>query len=179
MLSGGIDSIATLQYAVKQGHDASCCHVIFNEHSRREYEVCKQVCSHLNVELYKVIYDQSELHNAFLKKKFSNHAIWLLPAVNVAVMTDEFDEIWTGGHLDEGIGFSEQRKQLWPLMKRYAYQNYGELNDTNILTPLNHLHKKELYNMIDSKLKGITIHCEKGQEPCGQCGKCEEIGKYL
>lgn len=179
MLSGGIDSIATLHYALEQGHDVNCCHIIYNEHSKREYEVCKQACSYLDVKLYKVTYDQSELNNDFLKKKFSNHAIWLLPAVNIAVMTDEFDEIWTGGHAQEGNSYKEQRIKLWPLMKRYAYQGYGEINDTKIKTPLNHLMKRELYDMINDDIKDLTIYCEKAKLPCGQCGKCEEVKKFL
>ncbi len=169
MLSGGTESVAALCYALKQGHDVKCYHVVFSNRSSIESEYAEKICNSLGVEYHSFEYilpTDVQVRDTWF---------WLGPAMVIGSGTDA-DEVWYGVHYDDNIPQMHQIDTMFKTMRGLSVP----LCTTISKAPLYHLSKKDQWDMIDVDIKPLVVYCQRTvREPCGECGKCKEWNKFV
>jgi len=171
MLSGGTESVAALCYALKQGYQVTCYHMVFCRRAEIESEYAQRICKMLNVEYHVVNVDPI----ASLTIQIRDTWFWLGPAMIIGAGTD-VDEVWYGVHYDDNI---PQMRQIDTMFEATVGMS-KPLCTTKSKAPLHNLSKKEQWDMIDVDIKPLVVYCQRTvHEPCGQCGKCKEWNKFV
>lgn len=166
MYSGGVESTALIQHAIKQKVDYTLVHVTHNNSSKNEMASCID-------SVYEVV-----INKPAFDAKFTNpHAdisLWLSTAMQV-VGRGNFDQVWFGAHSHDNLTKVPIMQSTFRHMMRILRI------DCKLKAPLMNMDKYDQYHMLTFEQKQSIVSCKNGinNEQCGQCGKCQEFERYV
>lgn len=197
-LSGGVESVAVLEWAKKSGwfEPIICVHNVWKDIALTSSPVVNanipKICEHYDVPLY--IYEQSDPIQGFVDEKWgvkqtpgvhsSRH--WLLTMMNIASRYPMIKHFFWGvnaGLVQPGVQgdyhFLARAYEFNVCFNTYAH-SMSQDTGQRIVPPLCHMTKKQLWDFIPDDVKPLVQSCTQplkfdGQSPCGQCAKCFEF----
>lgn len=201
LLSGGIDSTATLVYAIKQGFECYAISFDYNQKHIIELEYAKKIAQKYKVKEHKTInldinnIAKSALTNENIKvPKYKDTAdlpnnipVTYVPARNTLFLSYalswaeslEITNIFIGANKNDKNGYPDCRPGFFKKFEELANIGTSFINSTErirILTPFINSNKEEIINFgiqndIDF-LDTFTCYDPLNDKPCGQCYSC-------
>jgi 7-cyano-7-deazaguanine synthase len=168
LLSGGLDSVACLSFALERGESLQALHVQYGQAAAGdELRAAKAVCSHYNVSLWVV-----ELGKPYASTEgyMAGRNLLLLSAA----LTQNIEPglLYFGFHLDTsypdcGAAFIDASQRIVDIYHAGAVQLFAPFLDSR---------KAALaaFCARTSVPVHLTYSCETGGKPCGQCLSCRD-----
>ncbi len=201
LLSGGIDSTATLVYAIKQEFECYAISFDYNQKHKIELEYAKKIAKKYKVKEHKIIklninnITKSALINKNIKVpkyKYSkdlpvNIAVTYVPARNTLFLSYALSwaeslgitKIFVGANLNDKNGYPDCRPDFFKKFEELANIGTSFINSKekiNIITPFINSKKEEIINFgIQNDIDfSDTFTCYEpiNNKPCGQCYSC-------
>jgi 7-cyano-7-deazaguanine synthase in queuosine biosynthesis len=170
MFSGGVESTALIQHALKHDHQFELLHVIHNNSSQNEMTSASMMGY--------PVFDLKLIKDSFDETHQGSHrdiSLWLAGAM-IAVGRDDYDQVWFGAHSrDSGLVRINLMVRLFADMMKI-------LDRKAILSaPLQTFSKRDQHSMLTSHQKSCIVTCKNGKydAQCGQCDKCKEFQRYV
>tara|TARA_B110000902_G_scaffold69233_1_gene82041 strand:+ start:102 stop:737 length:636 start_codon:yes stop_codon:yes gene_type:complete len=202
MFSGGVESVATLDWAVNNMNfdKLVCVHNLWKDMeisgSHKLNPNIKKICDYYDVPLR--VYEYTDpLGDLYKQDGFdqldyihsSNH--WLLTAMQIAKRYPEIKDFMWG--VNCGLKTHGDDKGDYPFLPRswqftLAFDNYvhnmGADGGQRLYPPASHLTKLQMWGIIPDEVKPLVQSCGKplawdGQSPCGECHKCNEFNSMF
>ncbi len=201
LLSGGIDSTATLVYAIKQGFECYAISFDYNQKHKIELEYSKKLTLKYKIKEHKIVkidinsITPSALTNESLKiPKYNNSndlpnniPVTYVPARNLLFLSYALSwaeslgitNIFFGANKNDEIGYPDCRQEFFKKFEDIANIGTSFINSTErikILTPFINSNKEEIINFgiqndIDF-LDTFTCYDPIKNKPCGKCYSC-------
>lgn len=201
LLSGGIDSTATLVYAIKEGYECYAISFDYNQKHKIELEYAKKTAKKYNVKSHKIIkinldiITQSALlsgNNEVPKYKDINELpneipVTYVPARNILFLSYALswaesikaNNIFVGANKDDYQGYPDCRPDFYKKFEELANIGTSFVEKTEkikILTPFINSTKEEIIifgieNNIDFS-ETFTCYDPIDGKPCGKCYSC-------
>ena len=198
MFSGGVESVATLNWAVNNMDfdKLVCVHNLWKDMetsgSHKLNPNIKKICDYYDVPLR--VYEYTDpLGDLYKQDGFdqldyihsSNH--WLLTAMQIAKRYPTIKDFMWG--VNCGLKTHGDDKGDYPFLPRswqftLAFDNYvhnmGEDTGQRLWPPASHMTKLQMWESIPNEVKPLVQSCGfplkyDGQSPCGECSKCIEF----
>ena len=168
MLSGGVESSALVEYAIRNKYEVECLHVVWNNKTATEGKHARKIA-----EFYKVPYSEMRIEadeiRKYSKVKRKDSVWWACGLLTYAPLGG-YNELWFGTHCDEGSPTALGPAGLTLMLKSVGC-------DANIDSPLHKYSKQEQWNALPELIKKIVTTCNnpgENEKPCGVCEKCLE-----
>lgn len=202
MLSGGVESVAILEWATKSNwfEPVICVHNVWKDIQYTSSPVVNanipKICEHYDVPLF--IYEQSDPLQNFKDEKWGIEQIpgvhsskhWLLTMMNIAARYPSIKHFFWGVNAglkvpgQEGdYNFLARASEFTICFNTYVHSMSRDTNQ-RLVPPLSHMTKLQLWNMIPDDVKPLVQSCTQplafdGQSPCGSCAKCLEFQEII
>lgn len=192
LLSGGIDSVTTLYFAMQKGYEFTALIFDYNQRHRKEIECAKRIAKVNKIKYYIEKIDLSWVKSSLVDKKTEvplnrnlnkkeipstyvagRNIIFLSYAFSLAESIGA-DKIFIGAHIQDYSGYPDCRPEFL-----YNFQQAVNLGidkvSIKIIAPLIDKSKKDIIK-IGEKLKvpfHLTWSCyQVGKYPCLKCDSC-------
>ena len=193
MFSGGVDSTGAL-YKLLTDEKYKDLYVIAyhinlinaeNKH-KAEARACKKIISYLRKKGFEFDYFESTVDfTGFRRMPWDTEACFCMGAM-LAQSDYEIKYATTGTNATDPINeylteFPEERDRFYKVFKYITKSPQRNYEPINILTVMEHMTKKEVWNMLPKQLRKMTWYCRNPKylknkiETCGYCEQCINI----
>lgn len=196
-ISGGTESVALLDWLLKNGRNPYCFHVSYNDADAGQNKAIKQIKQHYNIPITTYVYEvQANNRGVLDSKRTQEHyseepgqagpmiAVWASIAhiiqVNNPWLGDIFYGACFGGLVEHGDTHGDYKSS-------YLQATYDKIEHlgkelgikSKMSAPLGSHTKKELYEMIDPGIRHALWACvdPSTYKQCGECFKCKDLEK--
>ena len=168
MLSGGVESSALVEHAIRNKYEVECLHVVWNNKTTVEGNHARKIAEH-----YKVPYSEMRIEADEFRKYSSvkrRDSVWWACGVLTYAPLGGYNEVWYGTHRDEISPVALAPAGTTLLLRSVDC-------DTDVKSPLHRYSKQEQWNILPELIKKIVTTCNnpgENEKPCGVCEKCLE-----
>lgn len=183
--SGGVESTATLLWALEKGEVPYVFHLVTNGYWESQLKSTKKIAEELGIKVNYIMVDWKDVYSDYdstikhYGQEPPNNLYWLHWTQIIQTYNPFIKKVF--------IGFNGGLKKLGDNSSDYKPEQYHktvklleELSGAEYKTPLEHLTKLQQWNMIPKKIQDMTVSCISPKDyPCGKCFKCVEREKML
>jgi 7-cyano-7-deazaguanine synthase len=173
LISGGIDSTATIDYYIQKHYKVSGLHIQYNQpNAESEFEAVKKITSFYKIKYHIVNlgFNLADRHGEFLGR----NSLFILIA---SALDLSFKNIAVGIHLGSTYYDCSQRFMLDMQELLNGYYD----GTIQLLAPFMNYTKNEIFDYCIKNKVPIqdTYSClKKNSPPCGECGSCLERKRF-
>ena len=178
--SGGVESTATLLWALERGESPYVFHLVTNGYWESQLKSTKKISEELGIVVNYIKVDWEGVYSNYnlTKKKYKqrppNNFYWLYWTQIIQTYNPFIKKVFigfNGGLTKLGDNLSDIKSEQY----HKTVKSLEELSGAEYETPLEHLTKLQQWNTIPKKIQDMTVSCISAKEyPCGKCFKCKE-----